>query len=217
MGAEKGIMNLVRKANKGLDIVQKRLHEQGPWVTLQWAWGRALPVATGIPLLRYSRVTEQLYVGPQFNWRGKRRLEAAGITAVVNLRTEFDDAAHGLAFPRYCYLPTVDDDSPSSAHFQQGVEFIRAVVEEGGKVYVHCKAGIGRAPTLAAAYLVASGYSLDEALTLIRQARPFIAMTPSQWQALRSYAGQFTDLQGLGFRRGASEEDGAAGRSAAHA
>jgi protein tyrosine phosphatase (PTP) superfamily phosphohydrolase (DUF442 family) len=84
-----------------------------------------------------------LYVGPQFNAAGKRAFEREGITAVVNLRTEFDDAAHGLAFPHYCYLPTVDDDSPSPEHFQRGVDFIQAQIAAGGKVYIHCKAGSG--------------------------------------------------------------------------
>jgi protein tyrosine phosphatase (PTP) superfamily phosphohydrolase (DUF442 family) len=180
-------MKLVDDLRKGWHIVWRRLREQGLWVTLQWVWGRGFSYVTGVPMLRYSRVTPQLYVGPQFNARGKRHLEQAGITAVVNLRTEFDDAVHGLAFSEYCYLPTVDDDSPSIKHFQKGVDFIHAVVEEGGKVYIHCKAGVGRAPTMAAAYLIARGYSLDDALALIERPRPFIAITPPQMEALRRY------------------------------
>lgn len=175
---------------KGWSILARRLREQGVWVTLQWAWGRGLSYVTGVPVLRYSRVTPQLYVGPQFNVAGKRALEREGITAVVNLRIEFDDAAHGLAFPHYCYLPTVDDDSPSPEHFQRGVDFIHAQIAAGGKVYIHCKAGVGRAPTLAAAYLIAQGDSLDAAIARIKQARPFITITPPQMAALRAYAGE---------------------------
>ncbi|MFO7634546.1 MAG: dual specificity protein phosphatase [Caldilinea sp.] len=188
-------MKLVDDLRKGWHIVWRRLREQGLWVTLQWVWGRGFSYVTGVPMLRYSRVTPQLYVGPQFNARGKRHLEQAGITAVVNLRTEFDDAAHGLAFPQYCYLPTVDDDSPSIKHFQKGVDFIHAVVEEGGKVYIHCKAGVGRAPTMAAAYLIARGYSLDDALALIERTRPFIAITPPQMEALRRYEAEVGRLR----------------------
>jgi protein tyrosine phosphatase (PTP) superfamily phosphohydrolase (DUF442 family) len=180
-------MKLVETIHKGWRIIWRRLREQGLWVTLQWVWGRGLSYVTGVPMLRYSRITPQLYVGPQFNARGKRHLEADGITAVVNLRTEFDDAAHGLAFPKYCYLPTIDDDSPSVEHLQKGVDFIHAEIEAGGKVYIHCKAGVGRAPTMAAAYLIAHGDSLDDALALIERTRPFIAITPPQMEALRRY------------------------------
>jgi dual specificity MAP kinase phosphatase len=183
-------MKWVTMLRKGWSILTRRLREQGVWVTLQWAWGRGLSYVTGVPVLRYSRITPQLYVGPQFNAAGKRALEREGITAVVNLRTEFDDAAHGLAFPRYCYLPTVDDDSPSPEHFQRGVDFIQAQIAAGGKVYIHCKAGVGRAPTLAAAYLVAQGDSLDAAIARIKQARPFITITPAQMAALQAYAGE---------------------------
>ena len=180
-------MKPVATLRKGGEILTRRLREQGLWVTLQWGWGRGLSYVTGVPVLRFSRVTPQLYVGPQFNAAGKRALERAGITAVVNLRTEYDDAAYGLAFPHYCYLPTIDVDSPSPAHFQKGVDFIQTQIAAGGKVYIHCKAGVGRAPTLAAAYLIAQGHSLDDAEALIKQARPFITITPPQRAALQRY------------------------------
>jgi len=62
------------------------------------------------------------------------------------------------------------------------------VVESGGKVYVHCASGVGRAPTMAAAYLVSTGLSLDEAWTLIRKTRPFVNPTPPQVAALEQFA-----------------------------
>ncbi|MBE2236656.1 MAG: dual specificity protein phosphatase family protein [Caldilineaceae bacterium] len=187
-------MKLGAEMRKGWRILTRRLQEQGLWVTLQWMWGRGLSYVTGVPVLKYSRVTPQLYVGSQFNAAGRRALERAGISAVVNLRTEFDDAAYGLAFPNYCYLPTVDDTSPSPAHFQKGVDFIQAQIEAGGAVYVHCKAGVGRAPTMAAAYLISQGHSADEAIALIKQVRPFITITPPQMEALRVYEAEVERL-----------------------
>jgi protein-tyrosine phosphatase len=41
---------------------------------------------------------------------------------------------------------------------------------------------------MAAAYFIAQGMSVDEALALIKQTRPFIAITPPQLQALHEYA-----------------------------
>ena len=71
------------------------------------------------------------------------------------------------------------------AHLAQGVAFIEEVVAAGGKVYVHCAAGMGRAPTLAAAYLIRQGLEVAAALALIRRARPFIELTPPQLEQLR--------------------------------
>ena len=172
---------------KGGRIVRRRLRAQGWRTTALWAYARGIPYITGVPLLRYSRVAPALYVGPQYRARGKPALARAGITHIVNMRSEFDDAAHGLTLhdDRYCHLPTPDDRAPSPAHLAQGTAFIREAIGGGGKVYIHCSAGVGRAPTMAAAYLIEQGYAMDAALDLIRKARPFIYLTPPQIQALR--------------------------------
>lgn len=176
-----------KKVQKAWNILWRRLREQGLGVTLQWAWGRGFPKLTGVPLLEFSEVTPQIYVGPQYGRRGKRLLEAHNITAVVNMRIEYDDAAHGVALPAYCHLPTVDDAAPPVDLLQRGVDFIDQVIKEGGKVYIHCKGGIGRAPTMAAAYLISQGLTLDDALARIMKVRPFIYITPPQMQALKHY------------------------------
>ena len=177
---------------KAWNILVRRVQDQGLGVTLQWALGRGIPKLTGVPLMSNSRITPQIYVGPQYNRRGKRALEQEGITGVVNMRVEFDDAAHGLTLAHYCHLPTVDDDQPAPAHLQQGVDFIQSVLDAGGKVYIHCKGGIGRAPTMAAAYFVSQGMTLEQALDLIQQTRPFIHITPPQMAGLHAYARSVT-------------------------
>jgi protein-tyrosine phosphatase len=181
-------MKILHEIEKGWEIITRRLQNQGLWVTLQWLFGRGVPKVTGVPMAYNSQVTPQIWVGPQFNRRGREYLEAHGVNGCVNLRVEYDDAANGLALPNYCYLPTVDDECPSPEHLQKGVDFIRRVVNDGGQVYIHCKAGVGRAPTMAAAYFVAEGMTVDEAIALIKKRRPFIAPTPPQFEALHQYA-----------------------------
>ena len=180
---------------KGLKIGQQRIGEQGLLTTLIWIYGRGLPAITGVPLLQYSRITPSLFVGPQYRKNGLRHLENNGITAVVNMRTEKDDAACGLATPKYCYLPTIDDQAPTLEHLQQGINFIREVINSGEKVYIHCGAGVGRAPTMAAAYLISTGLQLDEALTLIRKVRPFIYIMPPQMEMLSMFARQYAQAR----------------------
>jgi len=185
MAIRRTLQKFARLARKGWQVLIRRFHTQGIRTTLLWIYGRGLPAITGAPLLQFSEVTPQLYVGPQYRLPGKRLLEKQGIDACVNMRIERDDAAFGLALDRYLHLPTVDDDAPSIEHLEQGVTFIREVIDDGGKVYIHCGAGVGRAPSMAAAYLMAEGHSLDEALAMIRKVRPFITITPPQMAQLK--------------------------------
>lgn len=181
------LRRLIRLLKKAWGILIRRLKTQGLKTTLLWVYGRGLPAVTGIPLLQFSRVTPQLYVGPQYRINGKHFLEEQGIHYCVNMRIERDDARFGLALPHYLYLPTIDDDAPSLDHLDQGVAFIQKAISEGGKVYIHCGAGVGRAPSMAAAYLMANGCDLEEALRLIKKVRPFIAITPKQMDQLILY------------------------------
>jgi hypothetical protein len=168
-------------------IITRRFRKQGFKTTLVWFYARGLPLMTGVPMVRYSQITPEVFIGPQYRRAGKRRLEKLGVTGGVNMRIEFDDATENLALARYCYLPTIDDDAPTLEHLQEGVKFIQQVIDEGGKVYIHCAGGIGRAPTMAAAYFISQGYRLDEAIALIKKSRPFISITLVQLEQLRKF------------------------------
>lgn len=190
--------NTLDMLKKGYGVLTRRLRNQGLGTTLLWAYGRGIPLLTGVPLLQFSQVTPELYVGPQFRANGKHHLQQNGINASVNMRIEKDDAAFGLDLPRYLHLPTIDDDAPSIEDLNRGVDFIRDVINSGGKVYIHCGAGVGRAPSMAAAYLMAEGDSLESALDKIRQVRPFITITPPQQAQLIRYESLLRDHNGKG-------------------
>jgi protein-tyrosine phosphatase len=164
-----------------------RLRNQGLATTLLWMYVRIGAFITGIPFFRYCQVTPEVFVGPQYRKLGKRALMRWGITASVNMRTEYDDALHGLTLDQYCYLPTVDDQAPTLDQLGRGVEFINQVVSRGGKVYIHCTGGIGRAPTMAAAYFIYQGMQLEDAIGLIEETRPFIHIMPPQLEQLEHF------------------------------
>jgi len=140
------------------------------------------------PDRRYSQITPQLFVGGQYYGSGWPALAAWGITAVVNMRTEFDDHQAGIAPARYLHLPTTDNTAPTLEHLAAGVAFITQEIARGGGVYIHCKSGIGRAVTMAAAYLVSTGLTPVEAWARIRDVRPFIRPTAAQVTQLERFA-----------------------------
>lgn len=184
---------LMRGVRKVLSIIWHRLRTQGVRTTLLWFLVRGTTFLTGIPTLRYTRITPQIYVGPKYRARGMAKLLRSGIRAGLNLQAEFDDAAHGLAMPRYCHLPTTDDTPPSLDHLHQGIAFIDQAVQGGEKVYIHCAGGIGRAPTMAAAYFMSEGDDLAGALSRIRAVRPFIRLMPSQMKQLKEFEVQLRE------------------------
>lgn len=188
MTEQESSLSVMPRFSKGVRIVTTRLVEQGVKTTGLWFFHLFCRVVLDRPLRRLSQVTPSLFVGGQFKRRGKRILEAWGIEAVVNLRDEFDDRAAALAPPHYLHLPTVDDQAPSMEALEAGVAFIRGQIDAGRKVYVHCASGVGRAPTLVAAYLVSTGLTVEEAWEKIRRVRPFIRPTPVQRRQVERFA-----------------------------
>jgi protein-tyrosine phosphatase len=87
----------------------------------------------------------------------------------------------------YLWLPTTDDHPPGLEDLERGATFIAGQIEAGRGVYVHCASGVGRAPTMAAAYLVSAGMSVDAAWETIRRGRPFIRPTPPQIEVIRQF------------------------------
>lgn len=173
---------------KGLRILWQRLTRQGVVTTGWWAADHAVRIVSGAPIRRVSQISPQLHVGGQYRRRGWPRLQARGITAVVNMRIEFDDNDAGIAPPRYLHLPVVDDQAPTVEQLRTGADFIAEEINRGGAVYIHCGSGIGRAATMAAGYLIGTGLTADEAWARIRASRPFIRPTPAQIEQIERFA-----------------------------
>jgi protein tyrosine phosphatase (PTP) superfamily phosphohydrolase (DUF442 family) len=178
------------KAVRGLSILWQRLTRQGLRTTAWWAADHAVRIGAGAPIQRVSQITPHLHVGGQYQRRGWPRLTSRGITAVVNMRIEFDDSDAGIAPPRYLHLPTVDDDAPTLDQLRTGADFMAEEIARDGGVYVHCKSGVGRAAAMAAAYLISTGLTADQAWTRIREARPFIRPTAVQIEQIDRFAAQ---------------------------
>jgi predicted protein tyrosine phosphatase len=191
---------MLGKIAKGLGILRYRLLTQGLRVTLLWALDHAVRAVRGANIRRLCQITPELFVGGQYRRRGWPVMAGWGITAVVNMRVEFDDQAAGIAPPRYLHLPVEDDAAPTVEQLEAGVRFIADAVAEGGKVYVHCGAGVGRAATMAAAYLVSTGLTPAQAWERLRAVRPFIKPTPVQLAQLERFAEQWKARAGEAVR-----------------
>jgi len=139
--------------------------------------------------LEYNLITDGIYIGTSiccqihFNELLK---EKEGIEVDISLQTERIDAAQGIDF--FLWLPVKNLSAPTQEQLSVGVSTIEKFVSLGKKIYVHCMNGHGRAPTLVAAYLVAKGKSVDEAIEFIKSKRPMIHLEDEQIDVLNKFS-----------------------------
>ena len=165
------------------------LIKTGPWPILLRFVDQIWRKLSGAPLWQLSEVTPQIFVGGQHSPRGYPIMRGRGISAIINMRERrFSDVDAGIGGERHLQLATIDNSPPAIADLLRGVDFTRAEIVRGGKVYIHCGVGVGRAPTMTAAYLIATGLKPQVALQRIKQARPFIHLTAAQRAALDEFA-----------------------------
>ena len=177
---------------KPLGLFIKHYQNSGLKIALIWAFSRAFTKLTGVPIISQCKVTDQVFVGSQFGAKGLNKLNKNGITNILNLRKEFDDAVFDLSGNKYLYLPVIDDTAPTEDELREGVEFIQNSIHENGKVYVHCAAGVGRSVTIVAAWLIKEhNLSVEESLNKIRINRPFILPVSEQFTLLRKWETKF--------------------------
>ncbi len=116
-------------------------------------------------------------------------LRALGVGLIINLTERAHPAAdlaqHGF---RQLQLPVVDFAAPTPQQIDRAVSAISAAADAGEVVAVHCAAGLGRAGTIAACYLVQGGLTADEAITEVRRRRPGSVEAPEQERAVSAYA-----------------------------
>jgi protein-tyrosine phosphatase len=124
-------------------------------------------------------ITDQIALGGGI-WNEEKmdNLARLGVTHIIDMQIEFDDTPlaepHGIAV----LWNAVDDDfQPKPPEvFQRGVEFALDALnsDDNGKLFIHCAAGVHRAPMMTLALLRVLGYSLDEAMMLIEERRPVV-------------------------------------------
>jgi hypothetical protein len=129
----------------------------------------------------------------------------AGVTHVVDLVAEYPAPRWVRGLPGYRNLPVLDGGQPPST--REFLDLVRELQDVTGGVLVHCDSGRGRAPTMAAAILIARGLApdVDAALALVRARRRVASPTRSDVAFLEAVC---PDLRALERRGGVWRRSG---------
>ena len=142
--------------------------------------------------MTYTEIQPGIFLGSDFCKGGvclihNEEFKRLGVSYEINLSEEGNELPPNN-ISGYLWIPVVDGYAPTSEQMEMGVAFIHQAIEKGKKVYVHCKNGHGRSPTLIAAYLKRHrSMTVDEAMGLIRDRRKEIHIEETQRKALEEF------------------------------
>ena len=135
-------------------------------------------------------ITRQIIVGGAVDKAAMADLRRRGVTHILNVSSDDDDtelaAQHGIVVR---WLPVDDDFEPKPREwFARGVKFAkRALLDRNAKLYVHCHAGIHRAPLATLAVLCSMGWNVEKAMRHIKARRPIVDFPAVYIESLERY------------------------------
>lgn len=128
----------------------------------------------------YDQISEDVFIGTnmccQFGFA--KELLTKNVRADISLEETRVDAPLGVDY--FVWLPTVDGQPPAPDKLAFGIRSLEFFAERNIKVFIHCKNGHGRAPTLFVAYLMKKGMTLDQAVVSLKKKRPTFHLTEEQ-------------------------------------
>jgi len=139
-------------------------------------------------MINFDRIESDIFIGsaPQ-NEIDAGRLKQMKITAVLSLQSDYDFKAHRIDWKKlqstYQYnditvqrFPVIDfDEADLGNKLAEPVKALNQLLNQGHRVYVHCNAGICRAPATVLGYLCHyRDMSIEQGLEYIRSNRPHV-------------------------------------------
>ncbi|BDR91416.1 protein-tyrosine phosphatase family protein [Vulcanisaeta souniana] len=133
-----------------------------------------------------------------------------GIRAIVVLVEEWEFAMEGWEFHDYIntlrrlgmdylHIPTRDGYAPTEETLYSISTWIDRNIMNGKPVLVHCHAGIGRSPTVIAAYLMyRRGLNANDAIEVVSRYNDEVSITNEQYLALVAFEHYLRSIRNSG-------------------
>jgi protein-tyrosine phosphatase len=144
-------------------------------------------------------MTDRIAVGGGiWNDQNMEELVRMGVTHIIDMQIEFDDRPVAEPYGvKVLYNPTDDDFQVKPPElFQRGVEFaLEALDEPQSKIYIHCAAGVHRAPMMTLAVLRVLGWSLKDAKELIQRRRYVVDFADAYVESVENFMADYDRSQ----------------------
>ena len=140
----------------------------------------------------WNKIDDNIYLGgiPLERFGHENLLKTnIGIKAVLSIVEDFEfeqttvvgKAVLKRAWKTHLHLRCGDFHPPTNETLNKGAKWLKDQVEEGKKVYVHCKSGVGRSASIVVAYYMKyRGMTLDKARNKVALKRPYIFSSNSK-------------------------------------
>jgi len=181
--------------------------------TLPSSYGRRMIAAMWYPSLTFNKAMNKLGL---FQWWTRiddnvilgalllehevdSLIEKENLKGVINTCDEYQspESLFKKKDIKLLYLPTLDYISLSLDKLWSGVHFLDEMAKSGSTVYVHCKAGRGRSPTLVLCYLMFKyGLTPRDAQTMILRKRPHVTRNLYFREEVQMFYSQLCALRG---------------------
>lgn len=139
--------------------------------------------------MQYSQITDLIYLGTNFCCESHvdgMFIGKEGVQASISLESELMTTEPGK-LNYFLWLPTIDHTAPSLQSLALGVQMMRFLVAQKVKMYIHCRNGHGRSPTLVAAYFISTGMNTRQAIKAVMRKRPEVHIEPVQEARLQEF------------------------------
>ena len=166
---------------------------------LSWIDHPALPLR-GLGLCRCPGTRDGVQMPQSLLAQDLDHLASLGISSIVSLIDEDEcqligvptlatqAVAAGLDWREFPIADRAVPEPDEATAFQRLLADLSAMLHEGARLAIHCRAGLGRSGLLAAALLVWRGVAAEEAIAAIRHCRPGAIETDGQEEYIRNLA-----------------------------
>jgi protein-tyrosine phosphatase len=139
-------------------------------------------------------ITKSLIVGRNEGRLSLQQLKDSGITAIVNVRQASNFTEAYIKGFRYLHIPTSSESPPTLSKLIRCASFVdEEIRKRDGKVYIHCRHGLRRGPSIAIAYLLKCGMTFDDAISLLKNIPINLQLRPVYLLRLKELERHFLD------------------------
>jgi hypothetical protein len=131
-------------------------------------------------------VVPGLRVGAAPSGRAAKTLSRAGVTYAIDLRLDGKGPSPWPESVQILSYPLPEYGAPSVITLDRISREVAALIQAGEIAFVHCRAGVQRAPMVACAILMQMGWQLADSYRVVSSRRSTAELTEAQLETLKA-------------------------------